>query len=150
MIMAKRKKETFVAITKKEIEERFDRYNDLYFGGKVTKPKKFEVSTPIRNILGLTRPMYNKNTGQYSAALHISRLYNWTDENLRDVIVHEMIHLFIGDYLQPLLWWELIFPCLVKQHDGEFKDIMKQLNENFGLHVQLRFPEMKAYIKNNK
>ena len=36
MIMAKTKKETFIRLTKKEIEERFDRYNEMYFGGQVT------------------------------------------------------------------------------------------------------------------
>ena len=141
------KKIKYIKLTKKEIEKRFDEYNKLYFKGQVEKPSKFETFTPRKRILGLTRPIFNKKTSKYSAALHISRRYNWTEENLRHVIVHEMIHLLIKDYLQPLKWWEKIFPFMIVQHDEHFKEVMEDLNETYDLNIKIRFPEMKKYIK---
>ena len=141
------KKIKYIKLTKKEIEKRFDEYNKLYFKGQVEKPSKFETFTPRKRILGLTRPIFNKKTSKYSAALHISRRYNWTEENLRPVIIHEMIHLLIKDYLQPLKWWEKIFPFMIVQHDEHFKEVMEDLNETYDLNIKIRFPEMKKYIK---
>ncbi len=141
------KKNKYVKLTKKEIENRFEKYNLLYFEGKVEKPSKFETFTPSKKILGLTRPIFNKKTFKYSAALHISRRYNWTEENLCHVIVHEMIHLLIKDYLQPLKWWEKFFPFMLVQHDKRFKEIMNKLNETYHLNIKIRFPEMKNYFR---
>ena len=95
----------------------------------------------------MTRPIFNKKTFKYSAALHISRRYNWTEENLCHVIVHEIIHLLIKDYLQPLKWWEKIFPFMLVQHDKRFKEIMNKLNETYHLNIKIRFPEMKNYFR---
>ena len=122
------KKNKYVKLTKKEIENRFEKYNLLYFEGKVEKSSKFK-------------------TFKYSAALHISRRYNWTEENLCHVIVHEMIHLLIKDYLQPLKWWEKFFPFMLVQHDKRFKEIMNKLNETYHLNIKIRFPEMKNYFR---
>lgn len=141
------KKEKFVRLTKKLIEEIFNECNEKYFNNEVSKPKFFEVWTPWKRTLGMVRPIYNKKTETYSSALHISKLYNWTMENLRKVIVHEMIHLYISDYLQPLRWWENLFPFLCKEHNNEFKEIMTFLNENYNLDIKIKFPEMKKYFK---
>lgn len=140
-------KEKFIKLTKKVIEEYFDKCNELYFNNEVTKPKAFEVWTPNKKILGLTRPIYNKRFETYTAALHISKRYNWTEENFKKVIIHEMIHLLICDYLSPLSWWERIFPFLIVQHNNEFKEYMNYLNENYNLDIKIKFPEMKNYFK---
>ena len=95
-------KNKYIKLTKKVIEDMFDECNELYFNNEVEKPKKFETWTPDRRCLGLSRPIMNNRTGKINSALHISRLYNWTEQNLRYVVVHEMIHLYIGDYKEPL------------------------------------------------
>ena len=139
--------EKFVKLTKKLIEEKFDECNRLYFNNEVVKPKYFEVWTPWKNTLGMVRPCYNKRTEKYSSALHISKRYNWTEQNLIKVIVHEMIHLYTMDYLQPLRWWERLIPYLHKEHDSEFKAVMDFLNENYNLDIKIRFKEMRPYFK---
>lgn len=58
-----------------------------------------------------------------------------------------MIHLYIGDYLQPLRWWERLFPFTLVEHDDEFKEMMNYLNEEYNLGIKIRFPEMKIYFK---
>lgn len=94
--------------------------------------------------------MRNQRTSKVSSALHISRRYNWTIETLRQVVVHEMIHLLIGDYMEPLTFWQrlpLIGRFFINQHDQRFVDIMNELNATYGLGVKVRFPEMKAEFK---
>ncbi|MDE7385509.1 MAG: SprT-like domain-containing protein [Muribaculaceae bacterium] len=137
----------FIRLTKKEIETRFHQYNALYFNGEIITPKYFEVWTPWKNTLGMVRPCFNKLTQTYSAALHISKRYNWTDENLKKVIIHEMIHLYLMDYLQPLQWWERLYSCFHKEHDSRFKDMMNYLNETYNLDIKIRFKEMRGLRK---
>ena len=140
-------KEKFVRLTKKLIEDIFTECNELYFNNEVIKPKRFEIWTPWKKTLGMVRPVFNKKTQKYSSILHISKLYNWTRENLKKVIIHEMIHLYIRDYLQSLRWWERLFPFTIVEHDDEFKEIMNYLNEEYNLDIKIRFPEMKIYFK---
>lgn len=147
--MAK-KKSKYIKLTKQDIEDMFDECNAAYFNGEVERPKKFEIWTPQKKILGLTRPMRNLHTGNVSAALHISRRYNWTTETLRQVVVHEMIHLLIGDYIEPLSFWQrlpLIGRFFITLHDQRFIDKMNELNAKYGLNIQVRFPEMRAEFK---
>lgn len=144
------KKSKYIKLTKQVIENMFDECNELYFDGKVEKPKKFETWTSEKKCLGLSRPMLNKRTGKVSSALHISRRYNWTTENLRQVVVHEMIHLLIGDYKEPLTFWQrfpLIGKFFVIQHDQRFIDKMNELNATYGLIIKVRFPEMKCEFR---
>lgn len=142
-------KERFLRLTKQTVNDMFDDCNRAYFNNEVPRPKVIQLWTPHRKVLGMVRPAYNRRTGSYSSILHISRLYRWTEENLRKVIVHEMIHLYIGDYLRPLRWWERIMPFLVKQHDSEFIAVMNQLNDNYGLGIQTRFKEMREYLRSS-
>lgn len=145
------KKEKFIRLTKQAISDMFDECNQAYFGNAIPRPKQFELWTPHRKIVGMVRPLYNKRTDTYSSALHISRIFNWTEENFRKTVVHEMIHLYIGDYLRPLKWYERIFPFLSGiQHDEEFKRVMNDLNERYDLGVAIRFKEMKNYYKPKK
>ena len=70
-----------------------------------------------------------------------------TKKEYVSTLVHEMIHLLIKDYLQPLKWWEKIFPFMLVQHDKRFKEIMNKLNETYHLNIKIRFPEMKNYFR---
>lgn len=140
----------YIKLTKQTIEDMFDKCNGLYFNNEVEKPKKFEVWTPDKKCLGLSRPMLNKRTGKVTSALHISRLYRWTEDNLRLVVVHEMIHLLIGDYKRPLTLLQRL-PIIGKyftiHHDAEFIAMMNELNATYGLDIKIRFPIMKEEFR---
>lgn len=143
-------KSKYVKLTKKAVEDMFDECNALYFNNEVEKPKKFETWTPDRRCLGLSRPMMNNRTGKINSALHISRLYNWTEQNLRYVVVHEMIHLYIDDYKEPLTILQrlpIIGRWFMTEHDQRFIDKMNEINDKFGLNIKVRFPEMRAEFK---
>lgn len=135
----------YVKLTKEAVREMFDVCNRRYFCGEVEPPDRIELTTPHRDILGLARPMLNRRTGECRSALHISRRFWWTYENLEKVVVHEMIHLYIKDYCRPLRWWERLMPFMVKGHDSEFISCMNQLNELYGLGIAVRFKAMSAY-----
>lgn len=142
--------ERFVKLTRERVSEMFDDCNRAYFNNEITPPKRVFLWTPHWKTLGMVRPSYNRRTGAYGSFLHISRLYDWTEDNLRKVIVHEMIHLYIGDYLRPLRWWERVLPFLVREHDREFIEVMNNVNELYGLGIQVRFKEMRHYLKGKR
>ena len=145
--MAKEKSsgKKFIRLTRDAIRAMFDECNRAYFNNEVKAPEKIELWTPNRRTVGMVRPLYVSKAKGWCACLHISKQFRWTAENLRKVVVHEMIHLYIGDYLRPLRWWERWFPFLIKEHDDEFKNVMDDLNMRYDLNIGIRFPEMKVY-----
>lgn len=143
-------KQGYVKLTKANVKEMFDSCNEKYFEGQIKRPKLIQLFTPNIKTLAMVRPLYNKQTHQTGASLHFSNLYNWTEENMEKVMVHEMIHLYICDYLQPLRWWERIFPFLINQHDKDFIEMMNRLNEHYGLDIKVRFKEMRNHLKQRK
>ena len=93
-------------LTKKDIKERFDKYNKMYFGGKLGK---------CEILWGLVN---NADYGAYHAhekedGLHsriwVGRNTIWTEEGLRELLVHEMIHNTIFSHNLGLSF-ELIYP----------------------------------------
>lgn len=142
----------YIKLTKQSIEEMFDECNAAYFNGEVEKPKKFETWTPEKKCLGLSRPILNQRqrTGKVTSALHISRRYNWTANALKQVVLHEMIHLLIEDYKRPLTFMQrlpLIGCYFIRQHDDEFINKMNELNSTFNLNIKVRFSEMRAEFR---
>ena len=140
----------YIKLTKQVIEDMFDRCNNAYFNDEVEKPKRFETWTPKKRCLGLSRPIVDNRTGKITSALHISRRYNWTEDSLRLVVVHEMIHLLIGDYKEPLTFWQrlpIIGHLFITQHDQRFINKMNELNSTYELDIRVSFPEMREKLK---
>lgn len=138
--------EKYIKVTKAELERRFNQYNDLYFDGQLPQPKRFELWTCSKKCVGWVRGYWNKWGAKYETFFHINaRCYNWTDENLKSVMLHEMIHMAIKDYLRPVRWWQWIFPP--KQHDSEFIEYMNSLNEKYGLNITVKAKFMREHKK---
>ena len=111
-------------ITQKVLEDRFNEYNRLYFGGRLNMPD-----------LGFHKSF--KDYGRFSCNLHsvgsklknakitVSSYYNFTEDQLRDVLVHEMLHYKIernrdrGD----------------DPHGDRFIEESARLNEKYGLNI---------------
>lgn len=145
----------YVRLTQNLIEKVFDECNEAYFDNQVEKPFKFELWTPWKRCVGWVRAAYPKpvvwrmgaNGVRRVAFFHINNRYNWTLENLRKVVVHEMIHLHIKDYLRPLGYWERKFRFLRKEHGDDFKQVMNELNAKYGLDITVKAPFMKKELK---
>lgn len=80
-------------LTKKDIKERFEQYNRLYFGGKLGKCNFFWMS-PNYGTYGKYSDKYN-NKNELISSIGIARNTVWTEENLRELLVHEMIHMYV-------------------------------------------------------
>lgn len=136
----------YIRLTKSAVETMFDRCNELYFYNKVERPIKFETWTPYRKTLGMVRPVWSRRNQRTNAIMHISSRYRWTEENLRHVVVHEMIHLAIGDYKEFLTFWQrlpLIGRWFIREHGPEFIDMMNDINSRYGLGIKVKFKEMR-------
>ena len=77
--------------TKADLKERFDEYNTLYFDGRLGKCKFYWMSPNQNN--------YGKYVDQPSpngiiSKIGVARNTIWTEENLRELLVHEMIHMY--------------------------------------------------------
>ena len=80
-------------VTKQMIKERFDEYNKLYFGGKLGKCKFYLLP---RNTKGCGRFVSRKDSKSNEfGCIWIANSVDWKEEELREVIVHEMIHMYI-------------------------------------------------------
>ena len=135
------KKEKYIRLTRPLIREVFRECNEKYFAGEIEEPAIVELWTCHKKCVGWVRALWNKKKKGYVAALHISSRYRWTLTNLRNVVVHEMIHLYIQDYLIPLTFWQRIFTS--RQHGKVFIEKMNELNATYGLDIQARAKFMK-------
>lgn len=144
-------KPKYIRLTRKVVEEMFDECNRLYFNNTVEPPIKIETWTPYKKTVGMVRPVWSAKRKKVSSILQISRRYRWTAENLRKVVVHEMIHLYIEDYKIPLTFMQrlpLIGRFFIKDHDNYFMDLMNELNEKYDLGITVRMKQMrKVFIR---
>jgi hypothetical protein len=101
----------------------FTKYNNDYFGGVLPYPE-FKIRKSYFT-LGYFSCNYDENYNLYNCVLEISNRYDYTEEQLRDIIVHEMIHYYLA-----------YTGIDVKMNHGkEFNKMARELNENFGLHI---------------
>jgi hypothetical protein len=114
-----------------EIFNRFEDYNEKYLDGVLPTPS-FELMKSFK-YFGL----FECEIGEIyidDPVIKISENYDYTDEQLRDVIVHEMIHYYLA----------YTGIDIELSHGSEFKKEAKRLNEEYGLHVTKRF-DMSEY-----
>lgn len=101
--------------------ERFNKFNAEIFGGKLP-PLVVRIGR-ARNSLGCLS--YKGIENFYDFKLTISSLYDLAEQDLEDVIIHEMIHYYIayfgiGD---------------TSSHGKEFRRIMTSINKKFNRNV---------------
>lgn len=114
-------------ITKKLLKELFKKYNSLYFD----------------NVLPICEFHYLKldsigtyTNGGKTGKIWITNDVDWTDETLRDVLVHEMIHHYVKSVYGKN---EYIF----FRHGFRFRKKMKEINKKYKLNIKIRFPNIK-------
>ena len=79
-------------LTKADLKERFDKYNKMYFDGKLGKCGFYWMS-PKQNNYG--KYVDQPSTNGIISKIGVARNTIWTEENLRELLVHEMIHMYI-------------------------------------------------------
>lgn len=140
------KKPKYIRLTRNVVREMFDECNRLYFNNTVERPIKIETWTPHKKTVGMVRPIWSAKRHNVCSVLSMSSRYRWTADNLRKVIVHEMIHLSIEDYKKPLTIIQrlpLIGRFFIKGHDERFITLMNELNEKYSLDITVRMKQMR-------
>lgn len=121
-------------ITKEDIKIRFKEYNKLYFDNILPIPK---FSTFIgRNSVGLCR--FNKEK-RYLNKISIARNVDWCEDIFKNVILHEMIHYFLG----------LTYGKCYGNHKNKFKNEMLRFKNDYNIIINVSYP-MLTFIKNKK
>ena len=109
-------------ICESQIRCLFRQFNKDYFGNILPIPHiKIRHSD---NTLGYFSYMPDKMFGT-TETLEISDFYAYTSNQLRDIVVHEMIHYYlyyIGEDIR-------------LKHGKSFMRMARQLNQSYGLHV---------------
>ena len=113
--------------TKKDLKDRFEKYNELYFYGRLGKCK-FHWMSPNGGDYGEYTVQYNKSG--IVSSIGVARNTVWTEENLMEILVHEMIHMYIrtveGKKFDGILG-----------HGVRFRSHCKRLKKDYGLCVRI-------------
>jgi len=111
------------------VEKKFEEFNQLMFDGKLPK-LPIELSD-AKTFLGLC--VYKKRrtilgrTECYDFKLRISTRIDLVEAEVEDIIIHEMIHYYIGyNNLKDS-----------SAHGRVFRHIMNTINETFGRHIKI-------------
>ncbi len=114
-------------VTEKVLEKKFDECNKIYFNNGLPYPffSIFCKKKPFAKFTYLKKKKNGENVLVYKK-ISVSNYYDFTEEQLRDIIVHEMIHYFIAynDIKDN------------KEHGKIFLSIAERLNSEFGLNIE--------------
>ena len=112
------------------IQETFDRFNALCFGGEL--PAVPIVLSKAGTFLGKMeyksrRDFFGIVSSHYDFRLKISTGFDLTQEELEDVVIHEMIHYYIA--------WRNLRDSSV--HGQTFRRIMETINLKYDRHISV-------------
>ena len=114
-------------ITIEIIRQKFREYNHQYFNRELPMPQIQLLKTyrtcgyfSCRKIIGRRRLKGQR--------LEISCYYDWQEDALRDVIIHEMIHYYLA--------FKHIDNNLT--HGEEFMKMARQMNSEYGMNVTVK------------
>lgn len=114
-------------LTVKYLKEKYHQYNQLYFDGelflpriRLTKTYSFVGNFSCRKFIGKRKIK--------SPLIEISSYYEMNDNQLRDILVHEMIHFYLA--------FKHIDHNIT--HGKDFLNMANSLNAKYGLNVEIR------------
>ena len=108
---------------------KFNKYNDLIFSSKLPIPRLKWSRGKTR--LGQNGMQKKAKLGDeqtfYDYTISVSRYYNLTEEQIDDVLIHEMIHYFIAYTGQRDS----------SAHGTLFRSMMNDINQRFGRNITI-------------
>lgn len=120
-----------------KLEYLFNEYNKKYFDGILPVP--FFKVIHKKNTFGRFECVFGwrKIT---NPVIMVTDKYNFTEEQLRDIMVHEMIHYYLAYTKKDR----------IVRHGKEFKRMMNDFNLNEGFNIQITYDPKEFEIDKNK
>lgn len=119
-------------IRKSNVTASFFIYNEKYFNGVLPMPKI--VITHSKNILGRFTCYLTNDGDHYDEVLEVSDNYDYTNEQFRNIVVHEMIHYYLVHTRKDM-------KC---SHGKEFQRLAKLFNTAYGMDI-MSYATLDAY-----
>ena len=82
-------------ITKEDLQQSFDEYNQLYFDGKLKSVNLGFLSKSFKTIVGIFEFEIDKNRRVKNPSIKVSKRIDWDAEKLKSILLHEMVHLSV-------------------------------------------------------
>lgn len=115
----------------------FADYNIDYFESELPIPE-FKIIHSYRTLGEYCT--YPTVDGHYGDVISITDNYDFTEEQLRDVFVHEMMHMY-------LMHFGIDKKC---SHGKAFKDMMNDFNIRYGLNIKISTDVSRYKLKRGK
>ena len=115
--------EPYITPTKEDLQRRFKEYNELYFYGELPK---CPISIGCNKKIGWGVYV---GRGKIKPHIYICGTAYWTDETLKAIIIHEMVHHYVEKVVKPKFW--------EPPHGYHFTKKCKSLEKEFGLKVEM-------------
>lgn len=112
-----------IIIDKFNLMAYFTEYNNAFFGGILPYPE-FKIRKSYYT-LGFFSCNYNDDYSLYNCVLEISNRYDYTEEQFRNVMVHEMIHYYLA----------YTGKDVKMEHGAEFDRMATKLNREHSLNI---------------
>lgn len=125
-------KNSSIVVDKQELKRRYNEYNTLYFGGRLGK-----CTLSYNYITPLGRYVYDQKT---RSTIIISKNVRWTDEAISDVLVHEMVHMYLRTVLH--IRFDGLFG-----HGPVFRLVCLRLRLKYGLNTKVHYFEYECLRK---
>lgn len=131
--------------TKAYVEQKFDEFNKLMFGGKLPKipVEMSDAKTFLGKCVYRKRRTPSGKTQFYDFRLKINTRADLPEQEVEDTIIHEMIHYYIGvNQLQDS-----------SSHGIIFINFMNTINERFGRHITVSYkssPEERQQLQDKR
>lgn len=112
------------------IKTRFDHFNRLCFNGELPAIS-MRMSDSLSSLGTFVHPRVRRGVAARRASdchMRISRRLDMPEEDIDDIVVHEMIHYYI--------WWKGIADTSV--HGKVFRQMADGINRRHGLHITVR------------
>ena len=133
-------------VTKGKLEQLFNEYNKLYFEDKLYYCKLMVVHStgPVGWYVCDSKTKYGKLCG----TIYIATNVDWTEENLHNVLIHEMIHHYVAQidghpHCDGYTWYGLF------GHGTHFRAQCKRIKRDFGLTIHIHGGP-RIYLKEQK
>lgn len=117
---------TMITLTQKLIKERFAQCNQAYFEGKLRRPQIIRITRAKGYVAKVTYYPNKKTRRCEGLKLIFSEMYEYDDEMFTNVMVHEMIHVYM------LRKW-----IMEKDpHGPRWQKMADEMNSKYGLNIQ--------------